>query len=44
MNVSFTTLIGSVDIDELGKEIIKSVKPGFGYLTRICEFVRKFMK
>lgn len=44
LNVRLDTIEGEVDVDELRKLLIKNAKPGFGYLSRICDVITAFLR
>ena len=44
MNMQLDVLEGDVDIDNVHTNIVKTAKPGFGYLLRICDVIAASVK
>ena len=44
MEVSMEVVKGEVDIDELSRQLLNTVRPGYGYLSRACNIFSTFMK
>ena len=43
-HVSLDTEAGQLNIDDLRKQLIKSAKPGFGYMSRACDVMCAFAR
>ncbi len=44
LNISLDDQEGKVDVDSMRRQLVKSAKPGFGYLSRTCDTVAAFLR
>ena len=44
LNISLDDREGKVDVDSMRRQLVKSAKPGFGYLSRTCDTVAAFLR
>ena len=44
MDITFNDLLGKIDIDSLKRQLLKTAKPGFGYMSRTCGIISAYLQ
>ena len=44
MEITFNHLLGNIEIDSLKRQLLKTAKPGFGYMSRTCGIISSYLQ